>query len=366
MTADPPRTLVAVLVYGGPEFVPACIESLAGVLVPGEVDGLVLDDCSPDAAWSATVREQCEASGVGYYRSPRNMGIPRNMNLALLHAADAGYDYVAITNSDVVFPSNLVSSMVSTAAGDPSIASVTAWSNHVSSFSLENVAPAATLGTRAGVDRVSGLLERHFRGRAVDIPVGVGFCMLIPVSMVDAVGLFDPIFGRGYCEEVDWCLRAAQFGYRNVLAPSAFVYHIGNATTKTVGVLEHWESSDPANEAIIDLRYPTYRDQLVAWDRVSTLDDLCAEAATELVLAGAREFGYVVEVAAIPRLERHEQARFVLSPDPAERTMFATQGGFETSMRLDGVARARPARVVDRRRCRRRSSCVTGALARSS
>ena len=58
-----------------------------------------------------------------------------------------------------------------------------------------------------GVDRVSGLLERHFRGRAVDIPVGVGFCMLLPVSMVDAVGLFDPIFGRGYCEEVD-CARA--------------------------------------------------------------------------------------------------------------------------------------------------------------
>ena len=55
------------------------------------------------------------------------------------------------------------------------------------------------------------------------------------------------------------------------------------------------------------------------------------------MLAGAREFGYVVEVAAIPRLDRHEQARFVLSPDPAERTMFATQGGFETSLRLDGV-----------------------------
>ena len=340
MTADPvgtpTRTLIAALVYGGAEFVPACIESLAGLLVPGEVDGLVLDDCSPDAAWSDTIREQCESSGVGYYRSPRNMGIPRNMNLALLHAQDAGYDYVAITNSDVVFPSNLVPSMVSTAASDPTIASVTAWSNHVSSFSLENIDPTRTLGTRAGVDRVSALLEHHFGGRAVDIPVGVGFCMLVPVPMVDAVGLFDPIFGRGYCEEVDWCLRAKEFGFRNVLAPSSFVYHIGNATTKSVGVLEHWETSDPANEAIIDVRYPEYRTQLVEWDRASTLDDLCAEATTELVLRGAREFGYVVEVAAIPRQDRHDQARFVLSPDPTERTMFATQGGFETSVRLDG------------------------------
>ena len=84
---------------------------------------------------------------MGYYRSPRNMGIPRNMNLALLHAADAGYDYVAITNSDVVFPSNLVSSMVSTAAGDPSIASVTVLVEPRIVVLLENVAPAATLGT---------------------------------------------------------------------------------------------------------------------------------------------------------------------------------------------------------------------------
>ncbi len=332
----PTRTLVAALVYGGAEFVPACIDSLAGLLVPGEVDALVLDDCSPDAAWSETVREQCETSGVGYYRSPRNMGIPRNMNLALLHAASAGYDYVAITNSDVVFPSNLVSSMVATAASDPSIASVTAWSNHVSSFSLQNVDSSSTLATRSSVDRVSAVLDGHFRGRAVDLPVGVGFCLLIPVAMVDAVGLFDPIFGRGYCEEVDWCLRAKQFGYRNVLAPSTFVYHIGNATTKTVGVLEHWETSDPANEAIIDLRYPRYRAELEEWGDRPTLQDLWAEAAAELVLAGAREFGYVVEVAAIPRQDEHEQARFVLSPDPAERTMFATQGGFETSMRIDG------------------------------
>lgn len=332
----PSRTLVAALVYGGAEFVPACIDSLAGLLVPGAVDALVLDDCSPDAAWSDTIREQCEGSGVGYYRSPRNMGIPRNMNLALLHAASAGYDYVAITNSDVVFPSNLVHSMVSTAASDPSIASVTAWSNHVSSFSLENVDPSRTLGTRGSVDRISAVMEAHFQGRAVDIPVGVGFCMLIPVPMVNAVGLFDPIFGRGYCEEVDWCLRAQQFGYRNVLAPSSFVYHIGNATTKTVGVLEHWETSDPANEAIIDLRYPKYRARLLDWDRESTLDELRAEAAAELVLTGAREFGYVVEVAAIPRQDDIEQARFVLSPDSSERRMHAMQGGFETSVRIGG------------------------------
>lgn len=367
------RALIAVLVYGGPDFVPGCIESAARLVVPGEVDVLVLDDCSPDAEWSATVRTQCEASGVGYYRSPRNIGIPRNMNLAVLHAANAGYDYVAITNSDVIFPANLVTAMIATAETDPSIASVTAWSNHVSSFSLENVDPSRSLGSAASVDRVSELLERHFADRAVDIPVGVGFCMMMPVRMVDTVGRFDPIFGRGYCEEVDWCLRAKQFGYRNVLAPSAFVYHIGNATTKTVGVLEHWETSDPANDAIINLRYPRYRDELEQWDRTAGFRELCREAATELIFTGAREFGYVVEVAAIPRQELHDEARFVLSPDARDRELSAAQGGFETTMALDGVPvldqlesaiGARPRAVVVRDRSDRATELSEMATAR--
>jgi len=330
------RTLVAILVYGGEEFVPACIESVARLVIPGEVDALVLDDCSVDEQWSFGLRAQCAALGVGYYRSPRNMGIPRNMNLALLHGASAAYDYVVIANSDVVFPANLVSGLVSTVQADPAIASVTAWSNQVSSFSLVNLDPAEMLGSRERIDRVSLLLEAHFAGRPVEIPVGVGFCMLVPVAMVREVGLLDPIFGRGYCEEVDWCLRAKEFGYRNVLAPSAFVYHIGNATTKTVGILEHWETSDPANEAIIDLRYPTYRADLTAWDGRTMLEDLRAEAATQLVLAGAREFGYVVEVAAIARqFEQHDRARFVVSPDQRRRRMYAMQGGFEVEMPLD-------------------------------
>ena len=71
-------------------------------------------------------------------------------------------------------------------------------------------------GTHERIDRVSLLLESHFVGRPFDIPVGVGFCMLVPVAIVHEVGLLDPIFGRGYCEEVDWCLRAKEFGYRNV------------------------------------------------------------------------------------------------------------------------------------------------------
>ena len=116
---------------------------------------------------------------------------------------------------------------------------MTAWSNHVSSFSLQNFnAPEMhrTPGSARSGRRTCS--ASHFGERAVEIPVGVGFCMLIPVTMIRQVGLFDPIFGRGYCEEVDWCLRAESFGFRNVLAPSIFTSTSGNATTKAFGMLD--------------------------------------------------------------------------------------------------------------------------------
>src|SRR6202521_651506 len=125
------RILLAVLVYNGQSFVAGCLESAAIIEGgPHDVDVLVLDDCSPDPGWSEAVEALCVRLGIGYYRSPRNLGIPRNMNLALLRGVAKGYDYVVILNSDVVLPRNLVDGMVPVAEYSDNVGTVTAWSNN--------------------------------------------------------------------------------------------------------------------------------------------------------------------------------------------------------------------------------------------
>src|SRR5688500_1460007 len=114
--ADPARVLVAVLVYNGRDFVPRCLESISRLEKgASEADVLILDDHSPDPGWSEELSELCAAHNFGYYRSPRNLGIPRNFNLGVLRAVSAGYDYVVLLNSDVVVPYNLVDQLVQTA-----------------------------------------------------------------------------------------------------------------------------------------------------------------------------------------------------------------------------------------------------------
>ena len=313
------RTLVAPLVYGGAEFVPACVESAARLTASGDVDVLVLDDCSPDEHWSGELQTHCAGLGVGYYRGPRNLGIPRNMNLTLRRAVTGGYGYVVIANSDVIFPSNLVTALRGAARTDPSIASVTAWSNHVSSFSLENADSERNLGSAAGADHVSELLEASFGDRCLDVPVGVGFCMLIPVDAIRRVGLFDPIFGRGYCEEVDWCLRAQSYGLRNVLSAGVFVYHIGNASTTGAGMLKKAATSVAEHEAIIDLRYPRYRQALQVWIDQGLLDSFRAEASQALVRAGVDQDGYVLEISTIESVRVSDLGTFVVDSNDRVR-----------------------------------------------
>ena len=80
----------------------------------------------------------------------------------------------------------------------------------------------------AAAVRLDALARRANGGRAIDIPVGVGFCMYIRRACLDAVGpLRADLFAQGYGEENDFCLRARHLGWRHVAAPGVFVAHVG-------------------------------------------------------------------------------------------------------------------------------------------
>lgn len=333
---DGVRILTAVLVYNGRDFVGRCLESAAAV-DPGRhtFDTLVLDDCSPEPGFSAELRERCHDLGLGYYRSPRNLGIPRNMNLGLLKAMADDYDYVLLANSDVVFPQNLATGLVDAAVTDPSVGSVTAWSNNVSIFSIPNDGTTPHLSAPQNVDWMSRTLERLYGGTTAEIPVGVGFCLFIPTPVVRDVGLMDPVFGRGWCEEVDWCLRSHERGYHSVLAPGVFVFHEGSATAREVGLFKPGVTTNWEHEAIVDMRHPTYRNELESFAARGGLTELQAQAARHVVVEGAGAHGYHVRASWIRTSHGDTSvATFHAKPDG----QFALEGrfmGFYADFTLD-------------------------------
>jgi GT2 family glycosyltransferase len=290
-----PRVLFAITVYNGAAFVPDCLRSAAAMRpVETEIDILVLDDASPEPGFSDMIESLCRDLGIDYYRTPRNLGIPRNVNMGLLRAMDAEYDYVVIANSDVCFAEHLTDTLVATALSDPLIGSVTSWSNNVSLYSLPNSDPDRYLGDQDTVSWLARLLEGTFGTRAIDVPAGISFAILLPVPVLRKVGLMDPVFGRGYCEETDWSLRSLEMGFRVVLAPGAFTYHQGGGANVAAGLVSAGHTTVPENEAIIDMRWPEFRLQVATFEGRGELNEARVTATEAIMRDAAGRLGYVV------------------------------------------------------------------------
>ena len=299
--SERPRVLLAITAYNGRDIVPRAVRSAKRLNNElADVDIVVLDDCSPERGFSAMISQLCRELDVLYYRSPRNLGIPRNVSLAMLMAEQLRYDYVVISNSDVLYAACAIDELVRVHLADPSVGSVTAWSNNVSVFSLPNGDPDSFLANQDVVDWLGASLAGKYAANGMDIPAGISFAMLVPTDVIRDVGIMDPVFGRGYCEEIDWSLRSRAAGYRVALGLGAFVYHQGRGSNLEAGVIAGDQTSVPENEAIIDMRYPLFRTQVSSFIGSGLLARAQDDAVERIILDGARQYGYSLEVGWLP------------------------------------------------------------------
>lgn len=327
------RVLVALLVHNPEEHLDSCLASLAGIKSGSHsAQSLVLDDASPTPGWSDRCHEKTSNAGFAYYRSPRNLGIPRSRNLAMLHAVEAGYDAVVLLNADTQVPANMISTLLRPLIEDPSVASTTPWSNNSSVYSIPNQEPDYLAEVPGLVDWLSERLDEEFGGQTIPIPSGVGFCMAIPTSAIQDVGLMDPVFDSGYSMEVDWCQRSHSMGYRSVLAPTCFVYHAGSGVEEAEGIIGDGYRTANAHQAIIDDRYPQYRSQLLASFSSSMIDGLRERANRQIITCGAREKGYRLEASRLHQnADDRDVVRFRIDPTGDVAVITATYEGFEQS-----------------------------------
>lgn len=190
------------------------------------------------------------------------------------------------------------------------------------------------------VDWLSERLDEEFDGETIPIPSGVGFCMAMPTAVIQDVGLMDPVFGRGSAEEIDWCLRSHSMGYRSVLAPSCFVYHAKGGMTAAESHIGDGDPIVPAQQAIIDDRYPLYHSQLLALFSSDVIDQICERARRQIIVCAARERGYRLEASQLHQnADDFDVARFRIDPIGDMPAITAAYEGFEESFAIgeDGV-----------------------------
>lgn len=252
-----PEVAVVVPVYGAPQAVARCLDSVLAH-TSGRARLIVIDDASPDAAISPLLARYAGIAGVRVLHNETNLGFTATANRGIVEAGRAD---VVLLNADTEVASGWLTGLRRAAYCANDVATATAVSDNAGAFSVpelehENAMPA----TFSLEDTARALWQRA--GLAYpELPSGNGFCLYIRRSVIDAIGLLDAAaFPQGYGEENDFCQRASARGMRHLIAGNVFVHHersrsFGHERRLALGV---------TGMAILRERWPRYEADVAA------------------------------------------------------------------------------------------------------
>jgi GT2 family glycosyltransferase len=67
--------------------------------------------------------------------------------------------------------------------------------------------------------------------RSYELQAAISACWMMPRRLVDDVGGFDEVYNPVQFEDIDYCYKARQAGWRVVYEPGVEMYHFENVTT---------------------------------------------------------------------------------------------------------------------------------------
>jgi GT2 family glycosyltransferase len=248
LTQNQRLTDVIIPVYRAREQTLTCIGAVLAT-VDNTARVVVVDDATDDLELAARLDALAAEGRLTLLRNSENQGFVASVNRALaLHAA---HDVVLLNSDTLVFDDWLIRLRAAAYSG-AAVGTVTPLSNAGSIASYPHALGAA-IDAEDGA-ALHALAAATHSGIRAAIPVGVGFCLYVRRDCLIDVGNFDAaVFGLGYGEETDFCLRARRRGWSHQLAADVYVYHAGGASFggRRAALLDR-------SQRLINLRHPGY------------------------------------------------------------------------------------------------------------
>lgn len=264
----PAKVTIIVPVYSDWPSLKECIKSLKKYAAKS-AKIMFVNDCGPevDLMERKIKRAIGSINQAEYYRNPRNLGFVKTCNRAVLELDKSAND-VLLLNSDTKVTKGFLEEMTAALNSSKKVAAVCPRSNNATIFSVPVEASVAAQCSMKASYKVYKKLKPELPATYTS-PIAHGFCMLINRSVIKKYGLFDEVYGKGYGEENDFCMRVHRQGYRCAVANRAFVFHF-KARSFTQ---EKRDKLVAKNEKILDDRYPEYRQEVKKyWDNITPVE----------------------------------------------------------------------------------------------
>lgn len=216
-----PKIYVIILHWKNRRCLTECLESLDKVTCDN-IEVIIVNNGSDDLNG---INKHLKLK-VQMLKSPSNVGFSRGNNLGIKEALKNRADYILLLNDDtVVFP-DFLSILVDAGEGNPDAGML---GPKIYYFDE----PRRIWFAGAKFDEQTGLIftphsneidnnRRDEKPEESDYITGCA--LLVKRKMIEKIGLLDERFFL-YWEDVDWGLRAKKSGFKNLVIPSAHVWH---------------------------------------------------------------------------------------------------------------------------------------------
>jgi len=219
---------VIVPVYKDKQLTLRCLYSVLAAKQQTAFELIVINDASPDGELVSCLQELKRQGLITLIENDVNKGYVYSANLGMSLHQDR--DVVQL-NSDAEVFGDWLDRMRNCAYQNGRVSTVTPLSNNATIcsypfFNRDNPEPL-----ELKYEELDALASSVNKGKAVETPTGVGFCMYIRRECISEIGYYDrDSFGRGYGEENDFCQRAQKKDWINLICCNVFVLHHGSAS----------------------------------------------------------------------------------------------------------------------------------------
>jgi GT2 family glycosyltransferase len=224
-----PEVTIVILNWNGKHFLEQFMPSLMATTYP-HFKVLVVDNGSADDSLAFLAAHYPTVLTLPL---DKNYGFTTGNNKALPHITSP---YYVLLNNDVEVSPGWLQPMVEMMEADPQVAAV-----QPKLLSWQQRDHFEYAGAAGGYVDVLGY--PFTRGRMFDtnekdegqyerphaLLWTTGACMLVRKAVTDRIGLFEDRF-FAHMEEIDFCWRAANFGYKVMYQPQSVAWHLGGGT----------------------------------------------------------------------------------------------------------------------------------------
>jgi GT2 family glycosyltransferase len=202
-----------------------CLRSVYAATHAVALEVFVVDNASADGT-AGTV--QAEFPAVQLLRNTARLGFSTNNNQVLRQGNGR---YLMLLNDDTIILDGALDALVAFMDAHPDAGAVGSYllnPDHSLQPAFSDFPNPVIEAIVAATNWVESEAERQTG--AIEVDSVCGAAMVVRREVVEQVGVLDTAFDPIYSEEVDWCYRIKQAGWRIYSLPAARIIHYGSVT----------------------------------------------------------------------------------------------------------------------------------------